>query len=43
MLVGFLAAGKEGNASAPLVKFAEDCERLGAGLTRAELPTELEG
>lgn len=41
--MGFLAAGREGNASAPLARLTEDCERLGAGLTRAELPTELEG
>ena len=41
MLVGFLAAGKEGKAFAPPAKFCDDCVRLGAGLARAELLAEL--
>ena len=41
--MGFLAAGREGNAFAPPAKFCEDCVRLGVGLGRAELPAELVG
>lgn len=43
MLVGFLAAGSDGKASAPLARFCEDWVRLGVGLGRAELLAELEG
>ena len=43
MLVGFLAAGRAGNAPAPPDRFCEDCVRLGVGLGRAELLAELAG
>ena len=41
--MGFLAAGKAGNALALPAKFCEDCVRLGVGLGRAELLAELVG
>lgn len=37
MLVGFFAAGRDGNALAPTPRLADDCTREGAGDARAEL------